>query len=716
MSWATWIWTPLRASVSGSVLLVVVVFSLATTATALSFPRLTTTSGEDVTLVGGDFRAVTSSARRVVVDPHAHIEEPDVLETWAEWGAFVRGQDALDALASDAGPFHLERADGTRFEVVFAPASPTHLPFEFWLQIATAAFCCLAAELTYRLGQPSLPLIGYRVAGWGVAFAAWSSALYTTRSLCLPGVWFEVAHTVNAVAGAPVFGAGATLLLAMQPRRLFRAWPLLFAGPVVVGVLWTLRLDAVGPATSVYGTIVLYVLGLFVFLAWQRRGIRRDPIAHAIWRWQALAVLGGIAFFVIAQGVPALLGAPPWATQGATLVGFAVMFALMSLGAARLSLFSVSRWWGRAWLGVIAGVLVLGFDAALASILPAGQLPTALALGIVGWLYFPLRRWLFGRISGRHKDSWASDVKLLAGARNLAEHLLRFEEVLHSRYRPSRFALGEHADRTHLVEQGRGLVVPWPSGDKSYRLELKQGGMALFEVRDVQEVEALLDVARGLIDGLEAYDQGERSERERIRRDIHDHLGAQLSRLARDSAGTELEENVRGVVTELRHVSSALLAESALVADVLLEIEAEARSLARSFELPVAFDFSHAGYGSTELGASARADLLAVVREGLTNVMRHGSVVDSVRVSASREQDDLVLRIESRVRPESATAPDWGLALGSGLKNLERRAELRGGVLRVERVEQLFRLSFCLPLGFPRSRDSIQRLEQKAAE
>ena len=173
-------------------------------------------------------------------------------------------------------------------------------------------------------------------------------------------------------------------------------------------------------------------------------------------------------------------------------------------------------------------------------------------------------------------------------------------------------------------------------------------------------------------------------DRDRIARDMHDHVIQRLfatglslqsaSRLAEHPAvRTRLDEavdNLDAAIKDIRHTIFELHR-----AKPTRELREEIAELVRASTQTLGFapDLTIDGRLDS-LTADLEADMVAVVREGLANVVRHAQA-SSVRVSVATS--DQMIRV--------AVADDGvGIspaAVQSGLANLRQRAESRGGSL-----------------------------------
>jgi signal transduction histidine kinase len=197
-------------------------------------------------------------------------------------------------------------------------------------------------------------------------------------------------------------------------------------------------------------------------------------------------------------------------------------------------------------------------------------------------------------------------------------------------------------------------------------------------------------VALELADARTAQEQVTLLEdRDRIARDLHDHVMQRLfgagmtvesvaaglepdpraDRLGR--VVREIDDTIRQIRTSIFQLRGPFGPRTGAVRSQLLSVCAEAASVlgfapAVSFSGPVDAVISHA----------LLDDLVAVVREALSNVARHADAT-SVRVNVTVTHGELLLQID-----------DDGMGIGptarrSGLANLQERAGRRGGNLQV---------------------------------
>jgi len=192
-------------------------------------------------------------------------------------------------------------------------------------------------------------------------------------------------------------------------------------------------------------------------------------------------------------------------------------------------------------------------------------------------------------------------------------------------------------------------------------------------------------------------------ERSRIARDLHDHViqqlfgtGLTLQALAGEvsdgnatqrlrSAIATLDESIAQIRTIIFAITPREGAEGSLRHRVL-DIAAECSA---SLPQPITVRFN--GPLDLLVTGSLADDVTAVVRELLTNVMRHASA-DTVRLTVDAGQDQV------RVVVDDDGGGIRGDPRRSGLANLLDRAERRGGGMRVESAPGRTTVAWSVPV------------------
>ncbi len=271
-----------------------------------------------------------------------------------------------------------------------------------------------------------------------------------------------------------------------------------------------------------------------------------------------------------------------------------------------------------------------------------------------------------------------------------------------------------------VEQQGQVSVVPHPGQGAAVlvplRAHLAEGGVLLIALADgrsgleAEEVELLVslaDQASLALDRAEAIADREElvlvADRDRIARDLHDLViqrlfatGLHLQGARRIAAGEEVRERLDTAVQDLdatiRDIRSTIfelqrVGERSLRADV--------SDLAKEYVPVLGFTplVRTTGPVDTVVGAELGDQLLAVLREALSNAARHAEASAAV---VEIEVDDETVRL-------SVTDNGQGFPVErreSGLRNVRRRAADYGGTVRLLREEPHgTRLEWSAPLA-----------------
>jgi signal transduction histidine kinase len=180
-------------------------------------------------------------------------------------------------------------------------------------------------------------------------------------------------------------------------------------------------------------------------------------------------------------------------------------------------------------------------------------------------------------------------------------------------------------------------------------------------------------------------------DRERIARDLHDHViqelfavGLGMESIAGHLEGGPAADRVVGLAEDIdrtiRHIRSSIFVLSGK--ELAPEHGLRARVLGITNEVTSALGFvptvAFTGPVDTIVEARAVEDVVACVREGLSNVARHAHAT-SCAVAVTAVEDRLTVTIS-----DDGVGLPAGPSRRSGIANLQKRAENGGGRLTVQ--------------------------------
>jgi two-component system sensor histidine kinase DesK len=175
-------------------------------------------------------------------------------------------------------------------------------------------------------------------------------------------------------------------------------------------------------------------------------------------------------------------------------------------------------------------------------------------------------------------------------------------------------------------------------------------------------------------------------ERLRVSRELHDVLGHRLgiialkAELAADLAATDPARSA-AESGEIREIAAATLAEARRAVHGETVVDLATQLASAELVLGSAGIETRIDVDSARVSASASPLLAAVVREAVTNILRHSDARKvSITFDATKRCSTLVIVNDGAARPKGGTAPD-GPSSGTGLAVLAERCATVGGRL-----------------------------------
>lgn len=486
--------------------------------------------------------------------------EPHTLATFQAYTSYVERMGQVWAqLQHDT--LSLSMADGSQVELVPAASRPlASLPLSYWLFHLFGAIALLISlgVWAFRRGQPATRF--FALAGLSFFAATWTNSLYLGRELAFEPSTFLRLSMLNHLALYAMIGSLLALLLYF-PRRLFPPairYILPCIALLITAILVNEQLHIIQlPLHDYYlPIIVFYLLGAFTAV-WQWRAARGRPLDRAALRWFFLSLFISTGMGLLVYFIPTLFKAQNTYSQ-VVMVGFAAsMYIGLALGILRYRLFDLELWWFRAWLWFFGGLAVLLVDAAVVFLF---GLQPMVALGIatlaVGWVYFPIRQWLWGTLAASNQMTLEDCLPILAGTlpanRSATNTTQRWQQVLTNVFNPLSMQRIPPVAEPALLEQGARLQVPVPNANYGLELLYNQHGARLFSSRDLKLCQAMFSFIVVAERIHAAQEEGAQEERRRIMRDLHDDVGARILSLIHNAQESRQEQLARAALQALR--------------------------------------------------------------------------------------------------------------------------------------------------------------------
>ena len=627
--------------------------------------------------------AVPLSVNGVDITGADLIEEPDKLPDYAAQRAFFARQSVLAAELDKPGAEVGYALPGTS-ETASVPVRPRSfgdLPAPFWFQLGVGGLALLIGAWIFALRPRDWGARMFALTGVCVPIFAIAASVYSTRQIALPGDTFRLLSGINHF-GAGTFGIGLVALFAMYPRQLFRpVWLLVPA--VGYGILIAVDLAHAAPIKVLDFVVMsqtLIALGLAI-VQWVLS--RRQPVDRAGLRWLVLSVLIGVSAFVGLSVVPEALGLrdSPLLPQGYAFGFFLIMHVGIALGLLRYRLFDLDRYAYVVWFWVGSAALIILFDAVFLWLL-SGQpwVSLSLALLLVSFIYFPARQLLLNRIMATRSVTLTDNIPEIlrtALAPAQADREQAWTDLLNAIWSPLVIDRADPAPASAtLREQGLALALP-PSLDVgAQELRYAAAGRRLFNPQDRKLADTLCGLADIIRESRAAFEQGVTTERDRISRDVHDNIGAQILSALHTAEADRKNELLRDTLADLRSIINQGFQGTFTLPEVLADLRSE--SADRLLSHGITLDWDHGDPPDRKMSLAEANALRSVVREGMSNAIRHA---DCSHVTVVVDLDDTGLRLEiSDDGRGFDPAQSWA---GNGLSNMRTRLSSLGGSIQI---------------------------------
>ncbi len=644
-------------------------------------------------------RLVSATDKSLELKTTDLIEEPDFLNTYPEMAEFFTRQSTFNAMLRDKQVtlVWLDSSGAEKQLTVTTKSRPlSSLPVVFWFQVIVGFIGFLIGSWIFLLRKDDW---GARMFGLsGLLFPVFTTpaALYSTRELALQGETFRWLASLNHF-GAFMFGCTLVAIFMTYPRRLVRPVQMLWL-PLIFGAWLAADVFRWAPDQD-WGSripVTLAMLAAIICAVVQWRKTRSQPLERAALRWFTLSTLIGSGLFIFTTVGAQLLNLFDMPQQGYAFGYFLIIYLGLALGLRRYQLFDMDEWAYRGFMWVLGAASVIVLDALLIYFGFADTTSLGLSLLFAGWLYFPLRQWLWQRIVNKHAHNFESllpELSAIAFTANPIEQKSAWEAFLIKVFDPLEMKQGNVADtKTGIREEGLGLQVAACGIFPSYFLRYAGRGVRLFSTRDAEFAQALNHLFEQVMNGRSSYELGVAQERLRIGRDLHDNIGARLLKLIHHLRGTPDAEIARDAMKDLRTSIAAMDSQPVPLRDALADWRAEASSRCDAAHCRLHWDQNNS-VPDIVLPPRVKGMLESVMREIVTNALKHAAP-EKIGVAITTSEASLSASVTNDGRiTDPLTWKD-----GYGLRNIRGRMEELGGNLGITSHEAAVTLTLSVPL------------------
>ncbi|MFV1956933.1 MAG: sensor histidine kinase [bacterium] len=634
----------------------------------------------------------------VEIQPSDLVEDPDIFPTLGEYNAFLSRQGVLaEILLEPVVKLNLE--DGREVRVQPAPTRPiSSLPIQFWLlnAIGIIIFMIGAGVLSVRPNDIAPRL--FFGSGIGLLISTSSIAVIVSREIAFDPGFLDTVRAIYHFGNGTYTISGIGLLY-YYPVRL-SSFPLTRLTALLVSFFWLNErfewTDFPGHTTFIQ-PIIYFAIGVTIgFLQWRKS--RGRPVDRAALKWFLVSYLGfvGIGWFI--YFVLSLIHGRAVVPISAGLGAIMFMYIGMALGILKYRLFDIDRWWFNIWLWFFAGASILAVDGLLAFTLalkPSISLTVALIL--TGWLYFPVRQWIWGRVYRKSATNLEHSLPaIVAGIVDTGRSGdAAWEKVLKEVFKPLSFnKLSEQISASKLEKHGEVMLIPAFSGNSTIELGFANNGNRLFSPADIHLAGEIQKIALQTEDRLAAYNRGVDEERERIMRDLHDDIGGRLLSLVHLAKNKREKTLTRETLKALRDITYSIGPDrSVSVGEALANWRYEMRERCDGAEVSLHWE-ADTVEDDRPMTPRQLTNISRVLSEAASNAFSHAG---SKNIWIRWEQKDG--SINGNIRNDGKMPENNTITYGKGIKNMERRiSDLDGSFTYETHPEDgLFEVRFSVP-------------------
>ncbi|MEP3629867.1 MAG: ATP-binding protein [Hyphomicrobiales bacterium] len=616
------------------------------------------------------------------------IEEPDQL------GSFANLQDFFDrqtqfatALKNDrvAVKFVTEQGQTVDETRDVRRTELSDLPFVFWFQNLVGLIAMLIGGWIFALRR-EIAVVSLLVLGVGLQISATAAAVYGSRQLAIEGDFFSTLSNLNHL-GSAIFGTALVAMFMMFPRQIIR--PVWLLVPVFVFGLFHLSDTFYWTAEPLFIiAIPLQLLVAIVFGVIQFRLSRNEPLDRAGLRWFSLTTFTGCLLFVALSILPGPLGLTDttFLSQGYAFGFFSFIHIGLALGVSRFRLFALDKFAYHVWLWIGGAALIFLVDFGLLIWLrnqPWASL--AIALFVSSFLYFPLRQVLINRLLTPKTPSIVGKVPQVVSvglSPTLKSRNEKWDDLLRDIFEPaSDIQILEIAPEVgKLAENGLALDIPIVKEMKGRRLRYAASGRRLFNSTDLELVRTITHMHSVVVESRESYETGVTQERDRISRDVHDNIGAQLLTALHTPEESRKDEMLRDTLSDLRTIVNEGFQTEHALTDILLDIRNEIADrlelLSITLDWPV---IDKVNPNNPTVSYVFANTLRSIIREITSNTIKYANADEiTVRIDWTTKHLDLEMQDNGEgFDPQTVQR-------GNGLRNIFDRTDSVGGQCGVD--------------------------------
>jgi len=556
----------------------------------------------------------------------------------------------------------------------------------FFLSLAAPLFGALVWVWRPKRKETILLLIS----GVGLLiFTLPSAASIYTTDMFYPAPFLFWFLKLAGGLGSFIYIGFASCLLLYFPRKLNNA--VLWTKRLLIGLLvyaiatllndWTRGVPVTGQFlyysyNETYFPMVLYygfVLRL-CYLQW--RASEHSPLERAQALWVIFAWIIGPSIFIVFYLLPIAFGEQGLLNRTMNTVVVASSYWLLLVGVAKFQIFQIEQYIGAAYQWSFVSLFFFGLDFMMVYAANVSHgVSTFVVLGLVLWVYLPLRQWFLQRFSQNRQRRYQqlfSDavVQMVEGSMvTTTQPMSSWKSVLSTLFSPVHIKNLKQSERTTIEQRGEALIVARNRFSEPFQLEYADNGTRLFFSEDRKLVRTLSLLFERLYDFRDAYFSGQTQERERIRRDLHDQIGHKLLSLIYTAKDEDSRRLAQETMSQLRELIQALKDEPVSLQNSLARLKSLSEEACEHAGLTIQWN-DMLNQHDCMISSNQHLNILNIMRELLNNTIRHArATCASIKISINEAC------LEIKVADNGIGFDQESVSAGNGLHNIQSRIQ-----------------------------------------
>lgn len=656
--------------------------------------------GEKVTAIHGGRNSITLSKEILKAAPLD-------FDTYLDFNHFFRVQSkAWDILNEDT--LVLEINDSNFLEITPLASRPVNsLPAMFWLQLLIGGGIFFVSMSVLAFGSKDDMAVNICFALAGLSFLIVSSvvSIYANREIAIDGHLFSRLVMIQYYALLS-FSAFFVSIFCFYPIRIKEAKGLLMLLLALCGFS-LLHVFQFFESITLSVNALFYAVGILgvLFIILQYRYTRGLIVERASLRWLVYALITGDVLFFIISIIPLVTSTELMHQQFFYWIALLCVYIGIALGIRKYKLFKLELWALYSWVWMFGGLVVLGLAVLLIIIFNVSSVVALLfSILVVGWLYFPLRQWLwenyaFGFNRTHYQERLPELLETILSPKSVRSNIEQWEFLMRQVFEPVlvMHETDDDDDEVAIKESGAVLHVPEFDNIPAIALAGVERGSRLFNENDVSFLNSIMTLFKNAQEFKGAYEQGVHEERTRIARDLHDDVAARLLTLIHKSEGTPQEPLAREALVTLRESINSLGGrQEQSLDDVLRELQVDIKFRLGAANIELYWEQDRQVYKKTFTSRQA-TNFKRVSQEIITNVLKHANA--SV-VNIENNLVDGVFTLSVCDDGDTKLMSDW--INGRGVNNIRTRVKELGGSVRWnQRILEEELAGTCVEISIP---------------